>query len=54
MKFNYAFNSWLENLVWVFQTANPLSIFLFADWGEDHRLRFNGTEWTTFYYFGVL
>ena len=54
MKFNYAFTTWLENLVWVFQTANPLSALLFSDWGEDSRLRFNGTEWTTFYYFGVL
>jgi hypothetical protein len=54
MKFNYAFSSWLENLVRVFRSANPVNIFLFSDWGEDPELCFNGTEWTSFYYFGVI
>jgi hypothetical protein len=54
MKFNYAFNTWLENLVRIFKSANPLWVFLFTDWGEDPRLRLNGTEWTTFYYFNVI
>lgn len=54
MKFNYAFGSMLENWVRVFQTANPLTVFFFTDWGEDERLKLNGTEWTTFYYFGVI
>jgi len=54
MKFNYAFQTWIENLVRVFKSANPLYVFLFTDWGEDPDISFNGTEWTTFYYFGVL
>jgi len=26
----------------------------FADWCEDPKLAFNGTEWTSLYYFGVV
>ena len=54
IKFNYAFQSALENLVRLFKSANPLNVFLFTDWGEDPKIIFNGTEWTTFYYFGVI
>ena len=38
MKFNYGFGFWFENLVRVFKTANPLTVFFFTDWGEDPKL----------------
>ena len=51
LKFNYGFSSRHENIVRVLKTDNYILGFLFTDWFEDERLNFNGSEWTSFYYY---
>ena len=51
LKFHYGFETRHENIVRVLKTNNYVLGFLFIDWFEDPRLSFNGTEWSSFYYF---
>ena len=51
MKFYYGFESMHENVVRVLRTNNYVLGLLFIDWFEDPRLSFNGTEWSSFYYY---
>ena len=51
LKFHYGFGTRHENIVRVLKTDNYVLGFLFIDWFEDPRLSFNGTEWSSFYYF---
>lgn len=51
LKFNYGFQSRLENTIRVLKTDNPFVGLWCSDWGEDPNLQYNGTEWTSFYYF---
>ena len=54
LKFNYGFATWQENIARVLKTNNFVLGLLFIDWFEDPRLRFNGTEWSSFYYYSKI
>ena len=54
LKFNYSFGSKHENIVRVLKTNNYVLGLLFIDWFEDPRLDWNGTEWSSFYYFNKI
>ena len=54
LKFNYGFGSRHENIVRVLKTNNYVLGMLFTDWFEDPRLNFNGTEWSSFYYYNQI
>mmetsp|Transcript_44675 Transcript_44675/g.59272 ORF Transcript_44675/g.59272 Transcript_44675/m.59272 type:complete len:81 (-) Transcript_44675:62-304(-) len=51
LKFNYGFATRHENVVRVLKTNNYVLGLLFCDLFEDENLAFNGTEWSSFYYF---
>ena len=44
----------MENIWRVAKTKNLVAALLFLTWGEDSELQFNGTEWTSYYYFRQL
>ena len=51
MKFHYGFATKTESYQRIFKTDNIYLGFLFTDWAEDPKLQaFNGTEWTTLFY----
>ena len=54
LKFNYGFGTRHENVCRVLKTDNYVLGFLFSDWFEDPRLNFNGTEWSSFYYYNEI
>lgn len=54
LKFNYGFGTRHENICRVLKTDNYVLGFLFVDWFEDERLNFNGTEWSSFYYYDQI
>jgi len=55
MKFNYGFATKNESYTRVLKTDNYWLGMLFTDWFEDPKLRqFNGTEWTTLYYWTLM
>ena len=54
LKFNYGFGTRHENIVRVLKTNNYFLGFFFTSWFEDARLSFNGTEWTSFYYYNEI
>ena len=54
MKFHYGFNTKFENITRVLKTNNYVLGMLFIDWFEDPRLNFNGTEWSSFYYYSKI
>ena len=54
LKFNYGFLTRHENIVRLLKTDNYVLGLLFADWFEDPRLNFNGTEWSSFFYFNTI
>jgi len=54
LKFNYGFGSTRENIARVLKTNNVVLGMLFTDWFEDPLLSFNGTEWSSFYYYKQL
>ena len=54
MKFYYGFATKIESYWRVLKTKDYFMGVLFTDWGEDERLTFNGTEWTTLYYYTCL
>ena len=54
VKFNFGFATRDENIVRVLKTTNYVVGFWFTDWGEDPLLAYNGTEWTTFWYFNQI
>ena len=54
LKFNYSFRTRHENIVRVLKTNNYVLGLLFIDWFEDPRLSWNGTEWSSFYYFNKI
>ena len=54
LKFNYGFGTRHENIVRVLKTNNYVLGMLFTDWFEDPRLNFNGTEWSSFYYYNEI
>ena len=55
MKFHYGFATKNESFTRILKTKNILLGMLFTDWFEDPKLqKFNGTEWTTLYYWTLL
>lgn len=54
LKFNYGFATRHENIVRVLKTNNYVLGMLFTDWFEDERLTFNGTEWSSYYYYNEI
>ena len=54
MKFYYGFASKFEAYWRVMKTKDYFMGICFSDMGEDPRLNFNGTEWTTLYYYTML
>lgn len=54
LKFNYGFKTRHENICRVLKTDNYVLGFLFTDWFEDPRLDFNGTEWSSFFYYNEI
>mmetsp|Transcript_42474 Transcript_42474/g.40721 ORF Transcript_42474/g.40721 Transcript_42474/m.40721 type:complete len:140 (+) Transcript_42474:806-1225(+) len=52
--FKYDFEDPIINYAKVFKTKSYILGFLFADLADDKDLRFNGTEWTTIYFFQQL
>ena len=54
LKFNYGFKTRHENVCRVLKTDNYILGFLFTDWFEDPRLDFNGTEWSSFFYYNEI
>jgi hypothetical protein len=54
MKFYYGFATKFEAYWRVMKTNDYLVGILFSDYGEDPRINFNGTEWTTLFYYTML